>query len=147
MKVEVCFDMDFDPATNGSVKLEYLPEANCMHLQWYGVLSYDDHKRAAEMTCEWTKKKGATRWIGDVSRLTAPMTLGIADYIGWQWFPGIWEAGIREKIAIVLPRLQHIVPSTNAIAETIVKMHPEKVESLEIEAFDDMYAARKWMLE
>lgn len=145
MKAEICFDMSFDPVTNGSVKLEYLPEVNSMHLQWYGVLSYDDHKRAAEQTYDWIRKTGATRWIGDVTRLTAPMSEGIADYIGWQWFPGAMAAGISEKVAVVKPRLDFILPSTMMIAQRIMEMHGEAIKSMKIEAFDCMYKAREWM--
>lgn len=145
MAIEVCFDISFINPTDGSVKLEYLTQANALHLQWYGRLSYDDHKRAAEMTYEWISKKGATRWIGDVHRLTEPMTEGIADFIGWEWFPGAVAAGISEKVAVVLPKLEAVTPSTMTIAQRIAEKHPEKLESIEVRPFTDMYEARGWV--
>lgn len=60
------------------------------------------------MTYDWITKTGATRWIGDVNRITEPMSVGIADFIGWEWFPGAVEAGIAEKVAVVLPKLDAV---------------------------------------
>ena len=69
MMTEVIFDEMYPDPGKGSVRFEFLSDIQTLHLQWYGILSNEDHTKYAEMTIEYVNQKKAISWIGDVSHI------------------------------------------------------------------------------
>lgn len=140
---EVLFDEMYSVPLKGNVRLEYLPDSKTLHLQWYGMLSHEDHTTFANKTIDFIKQLHATRWIGDVSHIIEPIPEDIAYYIADTWFPGAVKAGI-EKLAIVMPAVEKVKPSTNKIAEALAQKHGELLKTFPLRGFHDREEARQW---
>jgi hypothetical protein len=141
---EVIFDETYWQATAGNVRLEFLPDAKTLHLQWYGALSHEDHTRFAQMTLDVIGKKGARKWIGDVLHIVKPLPDDIAHYIAGTWFPAAHKAGIS-VFAIVMPMREQIRPSVQNIAEVLALKHGALLKTLPFKCFDSREEARQWM--
>jgi len=98
---EVIFDELYSDPTKGNVRLEFLPHYNTLHLQWYGILSHEDHTKYANIPIDYIREKHAVRWIGDISHIIEPLPVDIAHYIANTWFPEAVRAGIS-KLAIII---------------------------------------------
>lgn len=143
---EVLFDEMYSVPLKGNVRLESLPDSKILHLQWYGILSHADHTTFANMTIDYIAQKHATRWIGDVSHIIEPLPVAIAYYIADTWFPEAVKAGI-EKLAIVIPAVEKVKPSTNKIAEALAQKHGESLKAFPVGAFNSREEARQWVSE
>ena len=144
MVTEVIFDEMYTDPAKGSVRFEFLPDIQTLHLQWYGTLSHEDHTRYAEMTVECVKQTKAISWIGDVSHVIEPLPVDIAHYIADSWFPAVVKRGIS-KIAIVMPAVARIKPSAGKIGEVLAQKHGELLKSFPIGVFDSRQEAREWI--
>jgi hypothetical protein len=143
---EVLFDEMYSIPLKGNVRLEYLPDRNTLHLQWYGMLSHEDHTKFANLTIDYIKQTQSTRWIGDVSHIIEPLPVDIAYYIAETWFPEAVKAGI-EKLAIVIPAVEKVKPSTNKIAEALAQKHGELLKTFPLKGFTSREEARQWVSE
>jgi hypothetical protein len=141
---EVLFDEMYSVPLKGNVRLEHLPDSKTLHLQWYGMLSHEDHTTFANITIDYIKQNHATRWIGDVSHIIEPLPVDIAHYIADTWFSEAVKAGI-EKLAIVLPVVEKVKPSTNKIAEALSQKHDELLKTFPLKAFNSREEARQWV--
>jgi hypothetical protein len=141
---EVLFDEMYSVRLKGNVRLEYLHDSNALHLQWYGMLSHEDHTTFANITIDFIKQLHATRWIGDVSHIIEPIPVDIAYYIADTWFPQAVKAGI-EKLAIVMPAVEKVKPSTNKIAEALAQKHGELLKTFPLRGFYSREEAREWI--
>lgn len=144
MVTEVIFDEMYTDPAKGSVRFEFLPDIQTLHLQWYGILSHEDHTRCAEMTVGCVTQKKAVRWIGDVSHIIEPLPVDIAYYIADSWFPAVVKEGIR-KIAIVMPAVEKVKPSAGTIGEVLARKHGELLKTFSIGVFDSRQEAREWI--
>ena len=142
---EVIFDDMYSDPTKGNVRLESLPHLQTLHLQWYGILSHEEHTKFANRTIECIRQKHATRWIGDVSHIVEPLPVDIAYYIADTWFPQAVGAGIS-KLAIIMPAVEKVKPSTIKIAEVLGLKHAELLRTLPIASFHNREEARQWMV-
>ena len=141
---EVLFDEMYSVPLKGNVRLEHLPDCKVLHLQWYGMLSHEDHTTFANITIDYIKQNHATRWIGDVSHIIEPLPVDIAHYIADTWFPEAVKAGI-EKLAIVMPSAEKVKPSTNKIAEALAQKHGELLKTFPLRGFYSRAEARQWI--
>ena len=141
---EVIFDEMYTDPAKGSVRFEFLPGIQTLHLQWHGILSHEDHTKYAEMTIAWVTQKKATRWIGDVSHIIEPLPVDIAHYIADSWFPAVVKRGIG-KIAIVMPALEKAKPSAGTIGEVLARKHGELLKTFPIGVFESRQEARNWI--
>jgi hypothetical protein len=141
---EVIFDQMYSDPTKGTVRLEFLPDIQTLHLQWYGSLSHEDHTKFAHKTIDIIKQKQATRWIGDVSRVIAPMPEDIAHYIANTWFPQAVQNGIS-RLAIVMPMAETVRSSTNKIGEVLALKHRALLKTIPVKVFESRQEARQWM--
>ena len=141
---EVLFDEMYTDPTKGNVRFEYLPDMKTLHLQWYGILSHEDHTTFADMTIDHIRRTKATRWIGDVSHVIEPLPVDIAYFIADSWFPKSVKAGIT-KLAIVMPAVKKVKPSTNKLAEILALKHGELLKTFPIKSFDSREEARQWI--
>ena len=141
---EVIFDEMYTDPAKGSVRFEFLPDINILHLQWYGILSHADHTKYAERTVECVKQKKAVGWIGDVSHIIEPLPVEIAHYIADTWFPAVVKGGIK-KIAIVMPAIEKVKPSAGTIGEVLARKHGELLKTFPIAVFEGRQEARDWM--
>lgn len=141
---EVIFDEMYTDPAKGSVRFEFLPGLLTLHLQWYGMLSHADHTKYAEMTIEHVKGKKATGWIGDVSHVIEPLPVDIAYYIADRWFPAVVKGGLK-KLAIVMPSVEKIKPSTGKIGEVLAQKHAELLKTFPLAVFDCRQEARDWI--
>lgn len=144
MVTEVIFDEMYTDPAKGSVRFEFLPDIKTLHLQWYGILSHQDHTAFAEMTIEWVTQKKAIRWIGDVSHIIEPLPVDIAHYIADFWFPAVVKRGIG-KIAIVMPAVETVKSSAGTIGEVLARKHGELLKTIPIGVFESRQEARDWM--
>jgi len=144
MVTEVIFDEMYTDPAKGSVRFEFLPGIQTLHLQWYGVLSHEDHTKYAEMTVEHIKSKQAVGWIGDVSHVIEPLPVDIAHYIADTWFPAAVKGGIK-KLAIVMPAVEKVKPSAGTIGEVLARKHGELLKTLPVGVFDSRQEAREWI--
>ena len=141
---EVIFDEMYTDPAKGSVRFEFLPDINILHLQWYGILSHADHTKYAERTVECVKQKKAVGWIGDVSHVIEPLPVDIAHYIADTWFPAVVQGGIK-KIAIVMPAIERVKPSAGTIGEVLARKHGELLKTFPIAVFEGRQEARDWI--
>ena len=141
---EVLFDEMYSDPTKGNVRFEFLPHMRTLHLQWYGTLSHEDHTKFADMTIDHIKRTNAIRWIGDVYHVIEPLPVDIAYYIADSWFSAMVKAGIT-KLAIVMPVVEKVKPSTNKLAEIIALKHGELLKTFPIKSFESREAARQWV--
>lgn len=141
---EVLFDEMYSDPTKGNVRLESLPDLKILHLQWYGILSHQDHTKFANMTIDHIRQKHATRWIGDVYHIIEPLPVDIAHYIADTWFPQAVAAGIT-KLAIVMPSVEKVKPSTIKIAEILGSKHSELMKTFPAMSFNTREEARQWV--
>ena len=141
---EVIFDEMYTDPAKGSVRFEFLPDINILHLQWYGILSHADHTKYAERTVECVKQKKAVGWIGDVSHIIEPLPVEIAHYIADTWFPAVVKGGIK-KIAIVMPAIEKVKPSAGTIGEALARKHGELLKTFPIAVFEGRQEARYWI--
>lgn len=141
---EVLFDEMYSDPTKGNVRLESLPHIQTLHLQWYGILSHQDHTKFANMTIDHIRQKHATRWIGDVYHIIEPLPVEIAHYIADTWFPQAVKAGIS-KLAIIMPAIEKAKPSTNKIAEVLALKHSDLLKTFPTRSFISRQAAREWV--
>ena len=141
---EVLFDEMYSVPLKGNVRLEHLPDSKTLHLQWYGMLSHEDHTTFANKTVDFIKQLNVTRWIGDVSHIIEPIPVDIAYYIADTWFPEAVKAGI-EKLAIVMPAVEKVKPSTNKIAEALAQKHGELLKTFPLRGFYSREEARQWI--
>ena len=144
MMTEVIFDEMYPDPEKGSVRFEFLSDIQTLHLQWYGILSHEDHTKYAEMTVEFVNQKKAISWIGDISHIIKPLPIDIAHYIADSWFPTVVKRGIS-KLAIVLPAVDRIKPSAVKIGEIIAQKHGELLKTFPIGVFDSRQEAREWI--
>jgi len=140
----VIFDEMYTDPAKGSVRFEFLPDIQTLHLQWYGILSHEDHTKYAEMTIECVTQKKAIRWIGDVSHIIEPLPVDIAHYIADFWFPAVVKRGIG-KIAIVMPAVDRVRPSAGKIGEVLALKHGALLKTFPIEVFNGRQEAREWI--
>jgi hypothetical protein len=68
----------------------------------------------------------------------------IAHYIADYWFPEVVKAGIG-KLAIVLPAVEKVNPSTGKIAEMLFLKHNELLKTYPLESFKSREEARRWV--
>ncbi len=141
---EVLFDEMYGDPTKGNVRFEFLPQMKTLHLQWYGILSHEDHTKFADMTIDHIKRTNAIRWIGDVYHVIEPLPVDIAYYIADSWFPAMVKAGIT-KLAIVMPVVEKVKPSTSKLAEVIALKHGALLTTFPIKSFESREAAREWV--
>jgi hypothetical protein len=141
---EVIFDEMYSNPRKGSVRLECLPHLQTLHLQWYGILSHEDHTKFANMTIDHIRQKHATRWIGDVSHIIEPLPVDIAHFIADTWFPQAVKAGIS-KLAIIMPAVEKVKPSTNKIAEVLALKHSNLLKTFPTVSFNSRQEAREWV--
>ena len=141
---EVLFDEMYSDPTKGNVRFEFLPRMKTLHLQWYGILSHADHTKFADRTIDHIKRTNAIRWIGDVYHVIEPLPVDIAYYIADSWFPAMVKAGIT-KLAIVMPVVEKVKPSTNKLAEVITLKHGALLTTFPIKSFESREAARQWV--
>ena len=141
---EVLFDEMYSVPLKGNVRLEHLLDRKALHLQWYGMLSHEDHTTFANITIDFIKQLHATRWIGDVFHIIEPIPVEIAYYIADTWFPEAVNAGI-EKLAIVMPAVEKVKPSTNKIAEALAHKHGELLKTFPLRGFYSREEARQWV--
>jgi hypothetical protein len=141
---EVLFDEMYSVPSKGNVRLEHLPESKALHLQWYGMLSHEDHTTFANKTINFIKQLHTRRWIGDVSHIIEPLPVDIAYYIADTWFPEAVKAGI-EKLAIVMPAVEKVKPSTNKIAEALLQKNGDLLKTFPLKAFISREEARQWI--
>ena len=141
---EVLFDEMYSIPLKGNVRLESLPDSKTLHLQWYGILSHEDHTKFADMTIDYITQIKATGWIGDVSHIIEPIPGDIAYYIADTWFPEAVKAGI-ERLAIVIPAVEKVIPSTNKIAEVLAQRHGELLKTFPLKGFNSREEARQWV--
>ena len=141
---EVLFDEMYSDPTKGNVRFEFLPQMKTLHLQWYGILSHEDHTKFADMTIDHIKRTNAIRWIGDVYHVIEPLPVDIAYYIADSWFPAMVKAGIT-TLAIVMPVVEKVKPSTNKLAEIIALKHGALLTTFRIKSFESREAARAWV--
>jgi hypothetical protein len=144
MLTEVIFDEMYTDPAKGSVRFEFLPQIQTLHLQWYGILSHADHTRYAEMTIDCVTQKKATRWIGDVSHIIEPLPVDIAHYIADVWFTAVVRRGIG-KIAIVMPAVEKVKPSAGTIGEVLSRKHGELLQTFPLGVFESRQEARDWI--
>ena len=141
---EVLFDEMYSVPLKGNVRLEYLPDSKTLHLQWYGILSHEDHTKFANLTIDYIEQTHATNWIGDVSHIIEPLPLDIAYHIADTWFPEAVKAGI-EKLAIIGPSVEKVNPSTSKIAELLAQKHGELLKTFPLKGFNSREEARQWV--
>jgi len=141
---EVLFDEMYSDPTKGSVRLECLPDLHTLHLQWYGILSHEDHTNYANVTIDYIRQQHATRWIGDVSHIVEPLPVDIAHYIADTWFPQAVKAGIA-KLAIVMPAVEKVRPSTDKIAEALALKHSALLKTFPVRSFHSREESRQWI--
>lgn len=141
---EVLFDEMYSIPLKGNVRLEYLPDMKTLHLQWYGILSHEDHTKFANMTIDYIAQTHATKWIGDVSHIIEPLPVAIAYYIADTWFPAVVKAGIG-KLAIIGPPVEKVKPSTSKIAEVLAQKHTALLKTFPLRAFNSREEARQWV--
>ena len=142
---EVLFDEMYSVPLKGNVRLEYLPDSKTLHLQWYGILSHEDHTKFANLTIDYIEQTHATNWIGDVSHIIEPLPVAIAYYIADTWFPEAVNAGVV-KLAII-PSVEKVMPSTNKIAEVLAQKHAALLKTFPLRAFNSREEARQWVSE
>jgi hypothetical protein len=141
---EVIFDELYSDPTKGNVRFEFLPDIQTLHLQWYGILSHEDHTTYANITIDHIREKHAVRWIGDVSHIIEPLSVDIAHYIADTWFPAAVRAGIS-KLAIIMPAIEKVKPSTSKIAKVLALKHSELLKNFPIRSFASRQEARQWV--
>jgi len=141
---EVLFDEMYSIPLKGNVRLESLTDSKTLHLQWYGILSHEDHTRFANMTIDYIVQRQAKNWIGDVSHIIEPLPVDIAYYIADTWFPEAVKAGI-EKLAIIGPSVEKVNPSTSKIAELLAQKHGELLKTFPLKGFNNREEARQWV--
>lgn len=110
-------------------------ELNAVELQWKAFAKGDEFKEALNKGLELVQQKGAKKWLGDTSNMSA-ISVDDQNWSNTDWFPRAISSGIN-RMAVVIPK--------SAIAKMSVQNIVSKFDNLEVHNFGDKSEAIVWL--
>lgn len=110
-------------------------ELQAVEVQWKAFAKGDEFKEALNKGLELIRQKGASKWLGDTSNMSA-ISADDQHWSNTDWFPRAISGGIK-RMAVVIPK--------SAIAKMSVQNIVSKFDNLEVHNFGDKSEAVHWL--
>jgi hypothetical protein len=115
--------------------VEWRADISAVELRWKTFAKGDEFKEALNKGLELAQMKGAKKWLGDTSQMSA-IAPEDQQWSNTDWFPRALAAGLQ-KMAVVMPK--------SALAKMSVQSIINKFDTMELRNFVDKADAVEWL--
>lgn len=133
-------DIDTDGRTyyHGSfVNIDFNAKENYIHVDWLGYQNYDSVTKGCSIMLSLMKASRCYRILNDNTRVSGNWSEA-SDWGAKVWFPQMAQAGLAKFAWIYSPSTFSRISSNKSV--------PQNYEGVDLQFFDDVAAAKKWLL-
>ena len=144
MNKELLFNKQEGMDKNGACAY-YLPEYECIHVEWYGYPTTKEFKEILNLVLEAVEKFDCKNWLADMLKLSV-ISEEADTWVKEEYIPQMAKTKLR-KIAVLLPQGAMARFSISEMTDAIKAEKEKGNVNFETRYFTDIETALRWFKE